>query len=166
MRILGLDVGERRIGVAAADSEMRVALPVGVVERVEPAADADAIARLMEEQKAEALVLGLPISLNGSLGPQAQLVRDFGDQLAARLGLPVEYWDERLSTVEAQRRLAPPAGRGKQSKGGRSAKGRPGGRPSGRRAPRGRLDTVAAAIILQSYLDRRAGVGPSSPAQT
>ena len=158
MRFLGLDVGERRIGVAAADSEMRVALPVGVVERSEPAADAAAIARLMEEQKAEALVLGLPISLNGSLGPQAQVVRAFGDQLAARLGLPVEYWDERLSTVEAQRRLAPPAGRGRQNKRGHSTKGR--------RAPRGRLDAVAAAIILQSYLDRRAGGGPSSPAQT
>jgi putative Holliday junction resolvase len=161
VRILGLDVGERRIGVAAADSEMRVALPVGVVERTEPAADAAAIARLMEEQKAEALVLGLPISLNGSLGPQAQSVRAFGDQLAARLGPSggrVEYWDERLSTVEAQRRLAPPPGRGRQHKGGRS--------PKGRRAPRGRLDAVAAAIILQSYLDRRRGVGPSSPAQT
>ena len=160
MRVLGLDVGERRIGVAAADSEMRVALPVGVVERSEPAADAAAIARLMEEQRAEALVLGLPISLNGSLGPQAQAVRAFGDELAARLAVPVEYWDERLSTVEAQRRLAPPAGRGRQSKGSRSSKGR--------HAPRGRLDAVAAAIILQSYLDRRAGNPPAEgpPAQT
>ena len=157
MRILGLDVGERRIGVAAADSEMRVALPVGVVERTETAADAAAIARLIEEQKAEALVLGLPISLNGSLGPQAQAVRAFGDELAARLGLQVEYWDERLSTVEAQRRLSPRASRAKQKKGGRSTKGR--------QAPSGRLDAMAAAIILQGYLDRRAGGGPSSPTQ-
>jgi putative Holliday junction resolvase len=152
---LGLDVGERRIGVAAGDSEMRVALPVGVVERTEPAADAAAIARLMEEQKAEALVLGLPISLSGSLGPQAQSVRTFGDQLAARLGLTVEYWDERLSTVEAQRRLATPGGRGKQNKGGRSTKAR--------QIPRGRLDAAAAAIILQSYLDRRAGQTAARP---
>jgi putative Holliday junction resolvase len=167
VRILGLDVGERRIGVAAADSETRVALPVGVVERTEGAADTAAIARLMEEQKAETLVLGLPISLNGSLGPQAQAVRAFGDELAARLGLPVEYWDERLSTVEAQRRLSPRANRARQKKRGRSTNGRPDGRPSGRRAPSGRLDAMAAAIILQSYLDRRAG-GPSgegSPAQ-
>jgi putative Holliday junction resolvase len=149
MRILGLDVGERRIGVAAADSEMRIALPVGVVERTAPAADADAIARLMEEQKAEALVLGLPISLNGSEGPQAQAVRAFGDELGSRLGLAVEYWDERLSTVEAQRRLTPPTAPGRRTKGGRSARS---GRP-----PRGRLDATAAAIILQSYLDRRAG---------
>jgi putative holliday junction resolvase len=167
VRILGLDVGERRIGVAAADSEMRVALPVGVVERIDPAADAAAIARLMEEQKAEALVLGLPISLNGSLGPQAQAVRAFGDQIAARLGLPVEYCDERLSTVEAQRRLTPPTDRrqSKGNKGSRSAKGR--------RTPRGRLDALAAAIILQSYLDHRAGQtaarrgggAPTSPAE-
>jgi len=129
-----------------------------VVERSELAADVAAIARLIEERKAEALVLGLPISLNGSLGPQAQVVRDFGDQLAARLGLPVEYWDERFSTVEAQRRLAPPAGRGKQSRRSRSSKGRQ--EPSA-----GRLDALAAAIILQSYLDRRTGSGPLPPAQ-
>jgi len=156
VRILALDVGERRIGVAAADSETRVALPIGVVERNEPAADAAAIARLIEEQKAEALVLGLPISLNGSLGPQAQLVRAFGDELSAQLDLPVEYWDERLSTVEAQRRLAPPAKHAGRDKRGRSAKSR--------RAPPGRIDAIAAAIILQSYLDRRAG-GAVPPAQ-
>jgi putative Holliday junction resolvase len=150
MRVLCLDVGERRIGVAAADSETRVALPVGVVERTEPAADAAAIARLMEEQKAETLVLGLPISLNGSLGPQAQAVRAFGDDLETRLGLAVEYWDERLSTVEAQRYASgvAPADRGRRSKRGRSTKDS--------RVPRGRLDAIAAAIILQSYLDRRA----------
>jgi putative Holliday junction resolvase len=151
-------VGERRIGVAAADSQMRVALPIGVVERIELAADVAAIARLVEEQQAEALVLGLPISLNGSLGPQAETVRAFGDELAARLSLPVEYWDERLSTVEAQRRLAAavPAGRrGKQHRRSRSTKGREG-------PPASRLDALAAAIILQSYLDRRAGGGPSS----
>ena len=158
MRILGLDVGERRIGTATADSQMRVALPIGVVERIELAADVAAIARLVEEQQAEVLVLGLPISLNGSLGPQAEVVRAFGDELAARLGLPVEYWDERLSTVEAQRRLAatvPGGRRGKQNKRSRSTKSHKG-------PPAGRLDALAAAIILQSYLDRRAGGGSLS----
>ena len=155
MRILALDVGERRIGVAAADSETRVALPVGVLERTELLADAAAIARLVEEQKAEALVLGLPISLNGSLGPQAQLVRAFGDKLAGRLDLPVEYWDERLSTVEAQHRLTPPTKHAGQRKGHRLTKAR--------RSP-GTVDAMAAAIILQSYLDRKAG-GTQPPAQ-
>jgi putative Holliday junction resolvase len=143
MRILGLDVGERRIGVAIADESVRVALPITVVERREPSADLDAIARLAQEQGAEAIVIGLPISLNGSLGPQAQTVKAFGQELAARLALPIEYWDERLSTVEAERRLA----------------------DAGRRGPKAkaRRDAAAAAIVLQSYLDSRAQGSPSSP---
>ena len=140
MRILGLDVGERRIGVAVADERARVALPVTVVERRELPADLDAIARLAEEQGAEAVVVGLPISLNGSLGPQAQAVKAFGQELAARLSVPIEYWDERLSTVEAQRRLA----------------------SAGRKGPKAkaRRDAAAAAIVLQSYLDAQASPSP------
>ena len=143
MRIVGLDVGERRIGVAVADERARVALPVAVVERRELPAALDAIARLVQEQKAEAVVIGLPISLNGSLGPQAQAVKAFGRELAARLALPIEYWDERLSTVEAQRRLASAGHRGPKAK--------------------ARRDAAAAAIILQGYLDRQAQSSPSSP---
>jgi putative Holliday junction resolvase len=143
MRILGLDVGERRIGVAIADESVRVALPVTVVERREQPADLDAIARLVQEQGAEAVVIGLPISLNGSLGPQAQAVKAFGQELSARLALPIEYWDERLSTVEADRRLA----------------------DAGRRGPKAkaRRDAAAAAIVLQSYLDSQAQGSPSGP---
>jgi putative Holliday junction resolvase len=143
MRILGLDVGERRIGVAVADEGVRVALPVTVVERREPPADLDAIARLVGEHGAEAVVIGLPISLNGSLGPQAQAVKAFGQELSARLALPIEYWDERLSSVEAERRLA----------------------DAGRRGPKAkaRRDAAAAAIVLQSYLDSRTQGEPSAP---
>jgi len=141
MRILGLDVGERRIGVAVVDESVRVALPVAVVERRELPADLDAIARLVQEQEAEAVVVGLPISLNGSLGPQAQAVKAFGQQLSARLSLPIEYWDERLSSVEAQRRLASAGHRGPKAK--------------------ARRDAAAAAIVLQSYLDAQAS--PSDP---
>jgi putative Holliday junction resolvase len=144
MRILGLDVGERRIGVAAVDESVRVALPVAVVERGELPADLDAIARLVQEQGAEAVVIGLPISLNGSLGPQAQAVEAFGQELSARLSLPIEYWDERLSTVEAQRRLASAGHRGPKAK--------------------ARRDAAAAAIILQSYLDRH--VSPPPPVES
>jgi len=143
MRIVGLDVGERRIGVAVADERARVALPVAVIERRELPADLDAIARLVQEQGAEAVVIGLPISLNGSLGPQAQAVEAFGRKLSARLPLPIEYWDERLSTVEAQRRLASAGHRGPKAK--------------------ARRDALAAAIILQGYLDRQAQASPSSP---
>jgi len=137
MRILGLDVGERRIGVAVADEGVRVALPVAVVERRELPADLDAIARLVQEQGAEAVVIGLPISLNGSLGPQAQAVKAFGQEVSDRLSLPIEYWDERLSSVEAQRRLASAGHRGRKAK--------------------ARRDAAAAAIVLQSYLDAQAG---------
>ncbi len=143
MRIVGLDVGERRIGVAVADERARVALPVAVIERRELPSDLDAIARLVQEQGAEAVVIGLPISLNGSLGPQAQAVEAFGRELSARLPLPIEYWDERLSTVEAQRRLASAGHRGPKAK--------------------ARRDAAAAAIILQGYLDRQAQSSPSSP---
>ncbi|MGQ9572326.1 MAG: Holliday junction resolvase RuvX [Dehalococcoidia bacterium] len=142
MRILGLDVGERRIGVAVADERARVALPVAVVERRELPADLDAIARLAREQGAEAVVIGLPISLTGSLGPQAEAVKAFGQELSARLSLPIEYWDERLSTVEAQRRLTSAGQRGPKAK--------------------ARRDALAAAIILQSYLDTQAQAKPSS----
>jgi putative Holliday junction resolvase len=143
MRIVGLDVGERRIGVAVADERAPVALPVAVIERKELPADLDAIARLVQEQGAEVIVIGLPISLNGSLGPQAQAVEAFGRELSARLPLPIEYWDERLSTVEAQRRLASAGHRGPKAKAQR--------------------DALAAAIILQGYLDHQAQASPSSP---
>jgi putative Holliday junction resolvase len=86
-------------------------------------------------------VIGLPISLSGSLGPQAQAVKAFGQELSARLPLPIEYWDERLSTVEAQRRLASAGHRGPKAK--------------------ARLDALAAAIVLQGYLDRQAQASPS-----
>ncbi len=143
MRILGLDVGERRIGVAVADQRVRVALPVAVVERRELPADLDAIARLAQDQGAEAIVIGLPISLNGSLGPQAEVVKAFGRELSARLSLPIEYWDERLSTVEAQRRLTSAGKKGPKAKAQR--------------------DALAAAIVLQSYIDGQAQGSPSSP---
>ena len=145
MRILGLDVGERRIGVAVADQRARVALPVAVVERREMPADLDAIARLAQDQRAEAIVIGLPISLNGSLGAQAEAVKAFGQELSARLSLPIEYWDERLSTVEAQRRLASAGKKGPKAKAQR--------------------DALAAAIVLQSYIDGQAQGSPSSPSE-
>ena len=150
MRILSLDVGERRIGVAAADERARVALPITVVERRELSADLEAIARLVHEQGAATVVVGLPISMNGSLGPQAYQVKAFAEELSSRLSVPVEYWDERLSTVEAQRRLRSVAA---------------GGRRAGpkKQADKGRQDALAAAIVLQAYLDHRAGGNPTPP---
>ena len=131
MRIIGLDIGERRIGVAAADDRTRVAIPLTTIA---PDGDpVEAIARLAAGQRADELVVGLPLSLSGALGPQAQRVQTLVEALAARLSIPVRTWDERLSSVEAGRRQ-PPAGRRRA------------------RTP-DRRDDLAAAIILQAYLD-------------
>ncbi len=131
MRILGVDIGEKRIGVALADDRAMVAIPLATVP-----ADPDpleAIVRLVKEQGADVLVVGLPLSMSGALGPQAQKVMALVEELAGRLPIPVEMWDERLSTVEAQRRLGP-------------------------RHPKERHDALAAAIVLQSYLDHLRGL--------
>ena len=138
MRILALDVGERRIGVAAADERTRVAVPLAALT---VAGDpVDLIARLVDEQQAGALVVGLPLSLSGALGPQAQRVQAIVQALERRLAVPVHTWDERLSTVEARHR---------QQVGSRHRSA-----PGQRRARRsGQQDSLAAAIILQAYLD-------------
>jgi len=126
MRIVGIDFGERRIGVAVVDDRVRVAIPVGTVNvSADPVED---IVRLAQEQRAEELVVGLPLSLTGAEGPQAQRVRQLIEALESRLSIPIHAWDERLTTAEARRR-APPGGR------------------------RGREDALAAAIMLQSYMD-------------
>jgi putative pre-16S rRNA nuclease len=133
MRIIGLDLGERRIGVAAADDRQPVAVPVGAVE-----ADGDAvgvISRLVEEQQADEVVIGLPLSMTGAMGPQAQQAMEVVEALRERLGVPVHTWDERLTTVQASRSLGPPR--------------------RGRREDKGARDAVAAAILLQAFLDNR-----------
>ncbi len=128
MRILAIDIGEKRIGVAAADDRLRVALPLATVT---PNDDIiEAIAHLVEQQQAGELVVGLPLSLSGALGPQAQRVQALVDALADRLPIPVRAWDERLTSVQAARH-----------------------QPRGRRRPKGERDALAAAIILQTYLD-------------
>jgi putative Holliday junction resolvase len=136
-RILAIDPGERRIGVAAADLGLRVAIPLTTIEGGPDAAEA--VARLVEEEGARALVVGLPLSLSGALGPQAQRAQALAGALAQRLGVPVLTWDERLTSAEARRRL---------SSGG------------GRRRSRRDVDALAAAIILQAYLDSQRQPAP------
>lgn len=130
MRIVGIDYGEKRIGVAAGDDRTRIALPVDTVEsRGDPVGEIEKIAA---EQHAEAVVIGLPLSLSGAEGPQAQRVREVVDALAQRLSIPVHTHDERLTTTEAAR--AP--GRVRKAKSGAGSR-----------------DAVAASIMLQAYLD-------------
>jgi putative Holliday junction resolvase len=133
-RALALDLGTRRIGVALSDSAGAVATPLDVLTRSnDRMRDHARIADLVAEAGAEVVVVGLPLSLDGSVGPAARGVLDEADELRARLDVSVVTWDERLSTVEAERRL----------------------RAAGVKGPKGRgvVDQVAATVILQSWLD-------------
>lgn len=136
MRVLGLDLGSRRIGVAVCDSGGLLATPYSVVERSgDPAADRARIAELAREVGAEAVVVGLPLSLDGSTGPAATAALAEAEALRQVLDVSVECHDERLSTVSASRSLA----------------------ASGVKVRRRRkvVDQVAAAVVLQSWLDSR-----------
>jgi putative Holliday junction resolvase len=153
MRILALDVGERRIGLAISDPEGRVAVPLETLERRDVDADLSALADLVAREEVEVVVVGLPLSLDGTVGPQAERTQEFARRLAARLGRtrPLEMWDERLSTVAAERALAPsgPSGKRARRRVGIAERRRP---PERRRGAR---DALAATLILQSYLDSR-----------
>jgi putative Holliday junction resolvase len=141
VRIVGLDIGERRIGVAISDATRTLARPVGVLAR--PASEADAV-RLVaerirglaaEEDGVESVVLGLPKRLDGSPSEMTSRVQAFAEKLRAATRLPVALQDERLSSREAESRLAL--------------------REKDWRARKRKIDAAAAAIILQDYLDAR-----------
>jgi putative Holliday junction resolvase len=131
-RALGLDIGTRRIGVALSSGTL--ATPYEVVARSgDRGRDHRRLTDLADEAGVDVVVVGLPLSLDGSVGPSAQLVLDELDQLGAALGRPIVTWDERLSTVEAERRLRAVGMKGRDR----------------RRV----VDQVAATVILQSWLD-------------
>jgi len=145
-RILGVDLGERRIGVAVADAGGGRATPLTTVRRAATVeADADALGRIAREQAATALVVGLPIEASGREGPMAAAARTWAAAVGERLGLPVALRDERLTSHLAEQRLGP------------MKRGRSGGPPSKvqRDTYRARVDREAAAIILQDELDAR-----------
>ncbi|TEU04859.1 MAG: Holliday junction resolvase RuvX [Dehalococcoidia bacterium] len=131
MAILGLDVGDKRIGVAFADGLL--AIPLTVVDRAGEEADMEKLLALAREHGAERIVVGLPLSMNGSIGRQAEKVLAFSGALARHVDIPVDTWDERLSTVAAERLLLDTGMKREKRKGKR--------------------DAMAAAIILQAYLD-------------
>ena len=134
MRTLGLDVGERRVGVAISDPEGRLAVPLQVVERGRGGRDAvQVVLELARREDVGRIVVGLPVSLDGTLGPQAAETQRFADGLRAATDIEVILYDERLSSVEADRHLEAAGVRGRQA--------------------RERRDAVAASIILQAYLD-------------
>ena len=138
MRIIGLDLGEKRIGVAAADDRTRVAIPVTTV--TVQGDEVESVVALLKEERADQVVVGLPLSLSGAIGPQGQHVLEIVEQLRARLAIPVDTWDERLTSVQAARVPVSPR-RGKSS----------------RTAQAGR-DAAAAAIMLQAFVDSRSSI--------
>ena len=135
MRSLGLDVGDRRIGVALSDALGLLASPLTVLERKNEAADIEAILQIVKENQVELIIVGLPRSMNGTIGPQAEKVKAFTQKLTEASPVPVEYRDERLTTVAAKR-LLQEANTKKSSK-----------------FKKIEYDAAAAAIILQSYLN-------------
>jgi putative Holliday junction resolvase len=137
-RLIGLDHGSRRIGVAIADPETGMAFARRAIQRRNLDHDLALVRELCTSEGVERVVIGLPLNMDGTEGPQAAAAREFGDRLAA-IGFAVDYEDERLSTWEAGERMA----------------------EVGRRARRGsgELDSTAARVILQQYLDARRGPG-------
>ncbi len=136
MRILALDMGERRVGIAVSDPTGTIARPLRTLVRGSREEDFAAITALVAEHDVELVVVGRPLSLDGAEGPQARRVARYAEALAARLPVPVVAWDERFTTVAAEEIL-----RQNRRKKKRQAR------------TRGEVDSIAAAVILQGYLD-------------
>lgn len=135
--LLGLDLGEKTIGVAVCDPDRRVATPVVTIRRRKFTPDAEQLASLAGERNAVGLVFGLPLNMDGSEGPRAQSTRAFARNLARLLPLPAAFWDERLSTSAMERGLiALDTSRAKRAE---------------------KIDEMAATYILQGAIDRIRG---------
>ncbi len=138
MRIMGLDFGSRTVGVAVSDSLLITAQGLEIIRRKEENKLRQTLARLeelIEEYEVEEIVLGLPKNMNATEGVRAELTREFQDKLERRTGLPVILWDERLTTVAADKTMMESGVR--------------------REKRREHVDKIAAALILQGYLDSR-----------
>jgi putative Holliday junction resolvase len=135
MRFMGLDVGDKRIGIALSDEGGQIAMPKETLYRKGMDKDTDLLAEMADREGVGEILVGMPISLDGTHGPQAQKVTKFIQKLSERLEIPVVPWDERLTTVAAERVLI----EGNVSRARR----------------RKVIDKVAATFILQSYLDYR-----------
>ncbi len=137
MRALGVDLGSKRIGIAVSDRSGTIASPLTVLQRSgSPRRDHQAIAALVAEEEAELVVVGLPLNMNGTVGPAAKAAVTEADALATVVGVPVITFDERRTTVTADRALMEAN--------------------IGARDRRKYVDKVAAAVMLQTWLDSRA----------
>ena len=136
-RVLGLDLGEARIGVAISDPDRAVALPAGTIRATGGIDDLKAVARMVSDTSAVEVVVGHPLSLSGDAGEAARKAEEFAGGLRLLLKVPVHLQDERLSTVEAERGLKAAGAHGRR-----------------RRAA---VDQSAASLILETYLAKTAG---------
>lgn len=132
--LLGLDLGEKTIGVASCDPDWRIATPVETIRRRKFTPDAERLLKLCADRAVVGLVIGLPLNMNGAEGPRAQSTRAFARNLAKLTNLPMAFWDERLSTVAVERDLI--------------------GLDMSRARRKEKIDQSAAAFILQGALDR------------
>lgn len=137
--IAGLDLGEKTIGVAISDLRRQVATPAEVIRREKFTLDAGRLLALMEARGVAGLILGLPLNMDGSEGPRVQSTRAFARNLERLSPLPITFWDERLSTVAAERALLEA--------------------DTSRKRRKEVIDAVAAGYILQGALDRLAHIG-------
>jgi len=130
MRTLGLDIGDKRIGVALSDPQGILASPLTIIDRKDEPSDIEAIVTIIGQNQVGQIIVGLPLSMDGSIGSQAEKVKAFTRELSNHTEVPMEFRDERLSTVSAKRLMQ-----------------------TVRKTRKARHDAVAAALILQSYLD-------------
>ena len=137
--IAGLDLGDKTIGVALSDLRRQVATPLEVIRREKFTIDAGRLLALLEARGAAGIVLGLPLNMDGSVGPRVQATQAFARNLEKLTALPICYWDERLSTVAAERALLEA--------------------DTSRKRRKEVIDQVAAGYILQGALDRMAYLG-------
>jgi putative holliday junction resolvase len=135
-RVLGLDVGDRRIGLALSDPGSILASPLIIIEHTSELQDIEAILKIAKEREVERIIVGLPRLMNGDIGPQAQKVQTFVEAMRSHTQTPIEYRDERLTTVTAQRLKQETSSKKKN----RNL----------------RYDAMAAAVILQDYLEEQA----------
>ncbi len=139
-RVMSLDLGEKRIGIAISDPARIIASPHMVMKRKSRADDFARYAQLIQDQDVNLIVIGLPITLAGHEGQRSAWVRDYAEALGRAIDTPIVFWDESLTTVAAIEALQAQGRRGKKLK--------------------DRVDAVAAALILQSYLDANEGIQP------
>lgn len=135
MKMMGLDYGDRRIGVAVSDDLGWTAQGVEVIDRLREGAELERIIKLVEQYAVEEIVVGLPKNMNGSIGPRGEICMTFAEELRTKLKLPVHLWDERLTTVSAQRTLIEA--------------------DVSRKKRKGVVDKIAAVLILQNYMDSK-----------